>query len=135
MTWQVRRILVLGGLSIWAAGCSRGVAWRSDWERAFAEARHDQQHTLLMFSAGLCTRCWRMDRDVFDQPEVKKELAYYKLVRLDMLTNAKMAKSYEFTGTPSFVIFNSVGRPVGTHAGAMDAAGLIRFLRKSRIGR
>ncbi len=39
------------------------------------------------------------------------------------------------TGTPSFVIFNSLGRPVGTHAGAMDAAGLIRFLRKSRIGR
>jgi len=76
-----------------------------------------------------------MDREVFTDPRVREELSGYKLVRVDLLLHTRLAKQYEFTGTPSFVAFNSVGRVVGRQAGAMDAQGLVRFLAQSRMNR
>ncbi len=127
--------LLLGGCLAVTSGCTKPLPWRSDWKVAMAEARRDRQPTLLMFAAATCPRCWHMDREVFTSERVREELAPYQLVRLDLLMHRELAKGYDFTGTPSFVVFNAAGRVLATHPGAMDAPALVRFLQRSRLNR
>ncbi len=114
-------------------GCSDRLGWRSDWKVAMAEASHDRVHTLVMFASAMCSRCWHMDRKVFTDPALRDLLNDYKLIRLDIFLHREMAREYGFTGTPSFVVYNSRGRVIGTRAGAMDAPTMIRFLKQSRM--
>jgi thioredoxin 1 len=133
---MVRRswhILVMTAVLVPVAGCGGRLPWRSDWKRAMAEAQFDRKPVLLMFSAAMCPRCMKMDKEVFTDSRVREELVTYTLVRIDLLTHADLARQYEFTGTPSFVVFNTSGRVVGKHAGAMDGPALIRFLMQSRM--
>jgi len=123
----------LGVLSL--SGCSQRLSWRSDWQRALAEARGDHQPAILMFSAALCPRCLKMDKEVFTDPRVREELELYTRIRVDLITHADLAREYGFSGTPSFVVFSPVGRVVGRHAGALDAQDLVRFLAQSRMNR
>lgn len=130
-----RLTLLLSGGLLAATGCADRVPWRSDWQVAMAEARRDGLPILLMFSAALCQRCWHMDQKVFTDERVKEELKTFKLIRVDLLTHADLAKRYEFTGTPSFAILSATGRVLGKHAGALEVAEFIRFVQRSRMNR
>lgn len=127
--------LLIGTCVVFGVGCTKQLPWRSDWRMAMAEARHDRLSTLMMFSAAMCPRCWHMDKEVFTDERVREELAGYKLVRLDIFAHSKMAKQYDFTGTPSFVAFSATGRVLATHAGTMDPPTLVRWLQRSRLNR
>jgi thioredoxin-related protein len=122
-------------LCVAPAGCGGRLPWRSDWQRALAEAQFEHKPSVLMFSAALCPRCWKMDKEVFTDPKVREELANYQLVRIDFLTHRNEAEQFEFTGTPSFVVYSATGRILGKYAGAMDAQAFLRFLGQSRLNR
>jgi thioredoxin-related protein len=128
-----RFVLLLAALPVLVAGCGDRLYWRSDRQIAMAEARHEGIPILIMFSAAMCQRCWHMDKEVFTDERVKEELRTYKLIRLDIFANADLAKHYDFSGTPSFVVLTSTGRVLGTHAGALGPAELIRFIQRARM--
>ncbi len=135
MMSQARWLLCVIFATIGVAGCADRVSWRSDWQRAMVEAQFDHKWAILMFSASVCPRCWKMDKEVFKDVRVREELSSYVLIRVDLPTHPDLAKQYGFDGTPSFVVFNAVGRAVGRQAGAMTAQDFVRFLGQSRMNR
>ncbi len=130
-----RLALLLSACLLGMIGCSDQLPWQSNWKIAMAEAHRDRLPAFVMFSAALCPHCWEMDRKVFREPRVREELEGYKLVRLDITIHRKMAQEYGFTGTPSFVVLTSTGRVLSKHPGKLDAAGLVRFIQRSRLNR
>ncbi len=122
-------------LLLFAGGCTERLPWRSDYQAAMAEARSVHAPAILMFSASMCPHCWKMDREVFTDPDVQNELADYQLIRLDIFTHRKLARQYEFRGTPAFVVFDGQGRAIGATSGAMTPKEFVVFLRRSRLNR
>ncbi len=133
MSLRSSTIIALSVTGVLLAGCGPKLPWRRDWKEAMIEARDNRQDMLLLFDAATCPRCMHMDSEVFKDERVQEELATYQLIRVDILWNRDLADRYGVTGTPSFVVLNSVGRVLGKHAGTLGPAEMIRFLRGSRM--
>ncbi|MEO6595703.1 MAG: thioredoxin family protein [Planctomycetota bacterium] len=106
--------------------------WFSSFAEAAAAARQRQVHLLLFFTAKWCGPCKCMERDVFVDSAVQKELAGLALAHLDIddAANLEVGRRYHGDdGVPAFVLLDGDGAELHRWVGATDAATFLGHLR------
>ena len=75
------------------------------------------QPALVDFSADWCIPCHELDDRTFSDPDVRKALAGYRLLKADMTrqdspTAVALAKRFEILGMPTIVFLDAAGKEV-----------------------
>jgi thiol:disulfide interchange protein len=116
-------------------GCSE-VKWDRDFSKGLQRAAQLRRRALVQFHSNISSECRKMDKDVFPDPEVQKQLSRFVPIRVDVHLNQKLAERYNVVVTPSFLVF----RPglkgmelLSQHGGAMDADTFRIFLIKNSL--
>lgn len=98
-------------------------------------AETKSQYTLLDFTAEWCTNCQRIEKTVFNDSKVIKELTEFNLVRVDMthMSNKQkpLLQNLKIYGPPVIVIFNPQGHeiPEKRVVGDIDTEEMLRILQ------
>ena len=82
------------------------LAWESDWNTAFAKAKEQNQLVFVDFFATWCGPCQLMDRMVFRLPDVRRRMADFVLLRIDVDRDRKLAAGNAINVYPTYVVFD-----------------------------
>jgi thiol:disulfide interchange protein len=113
-----------------------GIAWRSDYRAALAEAQQTGKPVLLDFSASWCPPCQVMKHDVWPDPKVRQAVndGYIPVaVDVDAAGNQEVANRYGISTIPSIVIVNAKGQ-VLKQGSFMSRSALLAFLADPKQG-
>jgi thiol:disulfide interchange protein len=113
-----------------------GIAWRSDYRAALAEAQQTGKPVLLDFSASWCPPCQVMKHDVWPDPKVRQAVndGYIPVaVDVDAAGNQEVASRCGINTIPSIVIVNTKGQ-VRKQGSFMSRSALLAFLAEQKQG-
>lgn len=82
------------------------LAWESDWNKAFAKAKDQNQLVFVDFFATWCGPCQMMERTVFRLPDVKKRMSDFVLLRVDVDQNHQIAVRQAVSAYPTYIVFD-----------------------------
>lgn len=130
-----RQILTAAFLSVLPA-FAQGVAWHEDLDGALKEAKASHRQVFLDIWAEWCPPCQRMRQQVFPAPQAQAALK--RVVPASILVEKKdrtplpagiaVDQKYGTQAYPTLVILDEDGKVVRRHTGALDAAGLAKFI-------
>lgn len=130
-----RQILTAAFLSVLPA-FAQGVAWHEDLDGALKEAKASHRQVFLDIWAEWCPHCQRMRQQVFPAPQAQAALK--RVVPASILVEKKdrtplpagiaVDQKYGTQAYPTLVILDEDGKLVRRHTGALDAAGLAKFI-------
>lgn len=106
-----------------------GIAWRTGFAEAQAEAKRTGKPLLVEFSASWCPPCRMMDQTTFRDKAVVALSRQVTAVKVDLDQNEALARRFGVTGIPHSFILTPAGRVVLEHSGYSDPAGFAAFLR------
>lgn len=118
-----------------AGGCrnpNRGTP--VDWSPSIPlgiERAAESQTLFVYFKATWCQVCSAVDRDVFTDPEVQRELASFVPVKIDIDQQVHTAKAYNVDAVPMFLILDRRGKVLGRTMGLEEPAAFAEYLRRS----
>jgi thiol:disulfide interchange protein len=95
-----------------AAADSSGVQWQEDFAAALKEARETHKPMLVDFSASWCPPCQMMKRDVLPDKRIRKALADFIPVEVDVDAHDALAQKYHIEPIPAFLVLDSTGKEV-----------------------
>ncbi len=129
-------ILSLASSTLWAQS---HVPWVSTWAEASALAQRHQRLVLIHFLSNNCPPCVKLERSVFNQPEVIRAMtAGYVPLRVNVDENDELARFYRVERWPTDVIVTAQGAEVYRGASPMDpnryVATLDQVASHTRIG-
>jgi thiol:disulfide interchange protein DsbD len=82
-------------------------------DRTLSEAKASGQPVLVDWYADWCISCKVIEHDVLPNPEVKRQLAGYKLIRFDMTQSTVEQRAlldrYKLFGPPALLFFGKNG--------------------------
>lgn len=110
------------------AAAVSAVNWVTNYDAALKTAAQTNRPILLAFKAGWCGPCKWMDREVFSKPAVGKALSTWVPVHVDIDSQSRLARQYDITGVPTFVMLSSAGKELGRTSGAMSVEEFALFL-------
>ncbi|WP_172622695.1 protein-disulfide reductase DsbD [Aquicella siphonis] len=91
----------------------------ADLNQQLAKAQAAHRPVLLDFYADWCESCVVMDKTVFSEPGVMKNLSRFILLRADLSANnaadEAMLKNYDVIAPPTVLFFNNQGQEVNSH--------------------
>ena len=130
------------GLSVASEGIERESAalgntvspleWETDVYSAFEKARDEERYVLMEWSAQWCDQCKKMEREAFSRPDIRKELARYILLRIDVTEldarEEKLAQKHKFFAPPTLIIADGEGNQVGKLEGYESPEVVLSFL-------
>jgi tetratricopeptide (TPR) repeat protein len=95
-----------------------------------------ERPVLLYFTAPWCVPCKLMEREVFQNPDGRAELANFELVRLDLENPAgrSLADSFRVGTVPTFVMLDPGGAEIERIRGYRSRRLLLRDLARFRAG-
>ncbi len=105
-----------------------GLKWAPDWGAAQRVAARENLPVLAYFYSPLCNWCARMDEETLASPEVRRRLAGFVLVKVNILEDEKMAARFRIRATPSLVFLNPEGRESGRLDGFTQSERLVGVL-------
>jgi thiol:disulfide interchange protein len=117
------------------------LAWQSDYDAALAQAKAENRPVIVNFTGVTCTNCRWMEKNVFPQSDVVKELEKY--VRVELYTDRAQASDVhnqeleqKLAGVvtlPIYVIVTPEGKVQQIHQDrTQDAPEFARFLAAGR---
>src|SRR5579885_767377 len=90
----------------------------ADLKKQLSIAQTSHKPVLLDFYADWCESCVVMDKNVFNQPEVKNALNRFVLLRADLSANTSddetLLKNYDVIAPPTVIFFNNAGQEVNS---------------------
>jgi thiol:disulfide interchange protein len=108
------------------------IAWRTDFDRALAEARSANKRVLVDFSADWCPPCVAMKHDVWPHPEIASAVcAGFVPVLVDADLDTVLGARYQGSSIPTLLLLDADGRVVKRNDGYLPRSGLIRFLSET----
>jgi YHS domain-containing protein len=108
------------------------ISWRTDYSRAFEEARARNQLLWIQFTGPWCANCARMEQDSFPHPMIQRHAQQsFVPVKLRSDGNEDLALSFELSGLPASVIVAPSRDVVAVHQGYLGPAELGAFLREA----
>lgn len=111
---------------------SQGINFEADGttlKEAAAKAKKEGKLVFVDCYTQWCGPCKKMARDIFPDTKVGKYMnARFVNLKIDMEAKYAegLAKEWQVSGYPTFIIFNADGKEVGRFMGGSDADGFIR---------
>lgn len=102
--------------------------WNNDLETALALAAKHNKPVLVYFTMPQCAWCRRLDAEVLQNPEVRKRLASFVLVKLDLAVDEKAAARFRIRSTPTLLLLSPEGRETQKLEGYVEKAELLTLL-------
>ncbi len=105
-----------------------------------AKAKRKGKPVLVDFFANWCIDCKLMERQVFADSKVQKELAAFVLLKADVTKNDQAARNLEqhfnVVAPPTFIFFNAHGKELKKYQliGKMDAKSFYKYLLRIHSG-
>lgn len=125
-------VLALAAMTSYAAAQSEGIAWRTDFDAARAEAAQAGKLVLVHFWTESCGPCRVLDKRVFSQPQVALGVATdYVPVKINANEAPELAKAFGVTRVPTDVVVAADGKPIKAFispSSPMKYVGLVREL-------
>ncbi|UUD66182.1 protein-disulfide reductase DsbD [Pseudomonas seleniipraecipitans] len=120
------------------AGSWQTVSAPAELDAALAQAKNTGQPLLLDWYADWCISCKKIEREVFNSPQVGPQLADYHLVRFDMTDSTAAQRAlldrYQLFGPPAIQVFAGNGKEMHDLrvVGEIDAAAFSERLSRAR---
>ena len=115
---------------------AQGVSWHEDLPGALAEAKASHKQVFLDIWAEWCPPCQRMRQQVFPAPQA--QAALHKVVAASVMVEKQdrtpipagtaVDQAYGTGAYPTLLILDADGKVLRRHTGALDAAGLAKFI-------
>ncbi len=105
-----------------------GIAWRTDYKAALAEAKKDGKLVVADFFATWCGPCKVMDRTTFADARVQKRMRDFIPLKIDVDRQHDVAQLYGIQGMPTTAVLLASGEPITGAAGYLDAATYLDLL-------
>jgi len=102
--------------------------WLPDWDAAQRLAARDNRSVLAYFFSPLCGWCQRMDQDILASPEVRRRLAAFVLIKVNILEDEKTPARFRVRATPTLVFLSPEGRESFRLDGFAEKAALLQVL-------
>jgi thioredoxin-related protein len=112
------------------------------FEKAFADANHDNKLVMVDVFTDWCGWCKKLDRDVYPDAEVQKELhAYFAAAKVNaessvvhaidgkQMTERELAQRWKVTGFPTIVFLTSKGELIQALPGYLPPKQFAQVLR------
>jgi len=131
-------------LSVLAICVSFGFAGEANYIKAIEGSKRDGKPILLEFYAKWCVPCREMEKTVFKDPAVIKELGNFHFVRVDTekkekffcagetLSIADCIQLWEIEGLPAFAVMDINGNLKYITVGTFEKSTFLVFLRAIR---
>ena len=81
-------------------------AWLSDWNEAFKIAKEQHRLVFVDYYAAWCRPCRTMDKTVFQDPDIQREMDEFVLLRIDVDKGA-VARAQRVYAYPTYVVYDS----------------------------
>ncbi|HXC16691.1 MAG TPA: thioredoxin family protein [Holophagaceae bacterium] len=115
---------------------AQGTAWHEDLASALQEARASHREVFVDIWAEWCPPCQRMRKEVFPTPQaqaaLKKVVAASVMVekkdRTPVPAGVAVDQKYGTQAYPTLVMLDEDGKLLRRHTGALDSAGLVKFI-------
>jgi thiol:disulfide interchange protein len=108
------------------------IAWRTDLDRALAEARSANKRVLVDFSADWCPPCVAMKHDVWPHPEIASAVsAGFVPVLVDADLDTVLGARYQVSSIPTLLLLDADGRVLKRNDGYLPRSGMLRFLSEA----
>jgi len=133
-------VALLGFGSVWLDGRVAegagpgGIEWRSDLQRANAEAKAKQRLLWIQFTGSWCHFCTLMDRESFIHPKVVgQSRQHFVPIKLQCDTNEELAAQLGVAGLPATILVTPSGEILAKHEGYLDPETFHTFLESARV--
>ena len=115
---------------------AQGAVWHEDLDSALREAKGSHRQVFVDIWAEWCPPCQRMRKEVFPTPQaqaaLKKVVAASVMVekkdRTPIPAGVAVDQKYGTQAYPTLVMLDEDGKLLRRHTGALDPAGLARFI-------
>ena len=115
---------------------AQGITWHEDLDSALKEAKATHRKVFVDIWAEWCPPCQRMRKQVFPTPQaqaaLKKVVAVSVMVqkndRTPIPAGVAVDERYGSGAYPTLVIMDEDGKVLRRHIGALDPAGLAKFI-------
>ncbi|WP_442963976.1 protein-disulfide reductase DsbD [Pseudomonas sp. MM211] len=120
------------------AGSWQTISTPAELDAALAQAKGAGQPLLLDWYADWCISCKKIEREVFNSPQVGPQLADYHLLRFDMTDSTAAQRAlldrYQLFDPPAIQLFDGRGQELHDLrvVGEIDAAGFSERLNQAR---
>ena len=104
--------------------------WGTDFELAKKMALSENKLMLLDFTASWCGPCKYMEINTWSNENVKKEMAFYKSVKIDLDSNKDLARFYGVSAIPNILVVDPNGIVIEQIKGYRDANFMQKFLHE-----
>lgn len=129
MAWVSRIACLLLAASATAQG---GDDWTTSYDEALKASAAQHKPMLILFGAEWCGWCKAMERDSFNDPDVKPLLEGFIKAKIDIDQASRVAFAYEVKSVPRLIATNIHGEVTADQLGYLDADQLAEFLQAVR---
>ena len=108
---------------------AKNTKWSVSYQDSLEKAQLEKKPVLIKFEASWCVWCEKMEKEVFTDPEIIKELDKFVCVKIDVDKQENIAKAYKIKSLPRTIIINTYGEIVGDWLGFHEAPVFSKLLR------
>jgi YHS domain-containing protein/thiol-disulfide isomerase/thioredoxin len=125
-------------LVLWLAAPARpdgptAIPWRTNFERARAEARAEGRPLWVQFTGPWCTYCRKMESDTFSKaPVVAAARDSFVPVKVQADEREDLVERLEVGGLPATLVLSASGAVLARHEGYASVAEFLAFLDRAR---
>ena len=105
-----------------------GIPWNDDYPAVLQLAQQQQKPVLLAFSAGWCSSCQWMKKNVYPDPQVLQTAQAFIPIMVDTDKEPDLVDRYNVTGIPAYFVLKPDDARIGTTVGRQSPEQFTAFL-------